>query len=101
MGVTPTLGLLLCLLDWGIIASVQLWTGTVLTWDKDRTRVSEGSQLEADCLLNSLPLHVGGEQRSGRGSRFGQQLCLEKRLSACHLLIAGGLNSCMGWKLVM
>lgn len=51
----------------------------------------EGVQLEADCFLSSLPLHVGGEQRSGRARGFE-----ERRISAHHLLAAGGLNSWMG-----
>lgn len=100
-GCHTALGLPLCLLAFGTIASAQIRTGAVLTWDKDSTRGPEGIQPEADCFLSSLPLHAGGEQRSDRASRFGQQLCLEERLSARHLLIAGGLNSWMGWKLVM
>lgn len=101
MGATSGPGLPLCLAGFGHNSQRT---------DKDRccahvgqgsTRGPEGIQLEADCFLSSLPLHTWGEQRSGRASRFGQQLCLEKRLSARHLLIAGGLNSWMGWKLVM
>lgn len=35
VGTTPTLGLPLCLLALGAMASVQLLTGAVLTWGKD------------------------------------------------------------------
>lgn len=73
----------------GTVANVQPLTGAVLTWGGDRIRVPEGIQLEADCFLGSLPLHIGGQQRSGRATRFGQQPLRRGSLSATCSLLEG------------
>lgn len=59
------------------------------------TTVPEGVQLEADCFLRSPTLHVGVSRGVAEPMGLGSS-CVEKRLSAYHLLAAGGLNSWMG-----
>lgn len=77
------------------MASVQLLTGAVLTWGKDGLLCLKESnwRLIASKAPSLCTLGVSrGVAEPGDWGRLG----LEKRLSAHHLLAAGGLNSWMG-----
>lgn len=69
VGATPTLGLPLVPVGFGRRGQRAPTDRCCAHVTQGWTTVPGGAQLEADCFPSSLPLHVRGEQRSGRACR--------------------------------